>query len=79
VSSFFFHFFFVLLSFFFFSGLFPLSKATSVATLPSALFFERLSLGARWVYLIPYVLLPDKRPLFPSLEGKLGQKLVAVT
>jgi hypothetical protein len=32
--------------------LFPLSQAASVATLPSALFVERLSLGARWVYLI---------------------------
>jgi hypothetical protein len=35
-----------------FSQLFPLSQAASVATLPSALFVERLSLGARWVYLI---------------------------
>jgi hypothetical protein len=34
-----------------FSQLFPLSQAASVATLPSALFVERLSLGARWVYL----------------------------
>jgi len=51
VSSFFFHF-----SFFFFissfSKLFPLSQAASVATLPSALFVERLSLGASWVYSI---------------------------
>jgi hypothetical protein len=31
---------------------FPFSQAASVATLPSALFVERLSLGARWVYLI---------------------------
>ncbi len=37
---------------FFFLKLFPLSQAASVATLPSALFVERLSLGARWVYLI---------------------------
>jgi hypothetical protein len=35
-----------------FSKLFPFSQAASVATLPSALFVERLSLGARWVYLI---------------------------
>src|SRR5205807_756463 len=28
---------------------FPLSQAASVATLPSALFVERLSLGASWV------------------------------
>jgi hypothetical protein len=42
-------------SFFFissFSKLFPLSQAASVATLPSALFVERLSLGASWVYSI---------------------------
>src|SRR6267143_3124408 len=46
--------FFLLLHFFFssFSRLFPLSQAASVATLPSALFVERLSLGASWVYLI---------------------------
>jgi hypothetical protein len=35
-----------------FSKLFPLSQATSVATLPSALLVERLSLGASWVYSI---------------------------
>jgi hypothetical protein len=35
-----------------FSQLFPLSQAASVATLPSTLLVERLSLGARWVYLI---------------------------
>ena len=35
-----------------FFKLFPLSQAASVATLPSALFVERLSLGASWVYLI---------------------------
>jgi hypothetical protein len=29
-----------------------LSQAASVATLPSALFVERLSLGASWVYSI---------------------------
>jgi hypothetical protein len=28
----------------------PLSQAAPVATLPSALFVERLSLGAWWVY-----------------------------
>src|SRR6266480_5691486 len=28
----------------------PLSQAAPVATLPSALFVERLSLGASWVY-----------------------------
>jgi hypothetical protein len=35
-----------------FSKLFPLSQAASVATLPSALFVERSSLGASWVYSI---------------------------
>jgi hypothetical protein len=33
-----------------FFKLFPLSQAASVATLPSALFVERLPLGASWVY-----------------------------
>jgi hypothetical protein len=32
--------------------LLPLSQAAPVATLPSALFVERLSLGASWVYSI---------------------------
>jgi hypothetical protein len=45
-----------LFSFFFFvssfSKLFPFSQAASVATLPSALFVERLSLGASWVFLV---------------------------
>jgi hypothetical protein len=56
-------FFFLLLSSLF--KLFPWSQAASVATLPSALFFERLSLGASWVYSIQQVLLPGNRPLFP--------------
>ena len=51
----------------------PLSQAAPVATLPSALFVERLSLGASWV------LLPDNRPMFPPFQGDLGQELVAVT
>jgi hypothetical protein len=62
-----------------FSKLFPLSQVASVATLPSALFVERLSLGASWVYSIQQALPPDNRPLLPSLEGKSGQELVAVT
>jgi hypothetical protein len=33
-------------------SIFPFSQAASVATLPSALFVERLSLGACWVFLI---------------------------
>jgi hypothetical protein len=44
--------FFVCSSLFASSKLFPLSQAASVATLPSALFVEQLSLGASWVYLI---------------------------
>jgi hypothetical protein len=47
--SFIFSFFFFIVSFF---KLFPLSQAASVATLPSALLVERLSLGASWVYSI---------------------------
>jgi len=62
-----------------FSKLFPLRQAASVAILLSALFGERFSLGASWVYSIQQVLLPDNRPLLPSLEGKLGQELDAVT
>jgi hypothetical protein len=55
-----------------------LSRAASVATLPSALFVERLSLGASLVYSIPYVLLPDYRPLSPLLK-RTGPGIVAVT
>jgi hypothetical protein len=72
VSRLFFHFLSFFSFFFFissFSKLFPLSQAASVATLPSALFVERLSLGARWVYLIQSVLPPGNRPLFPPFEG----------
>jgi hypothetical protein len=57
----------------------PLSQAAPVATLPSALFVERWSLGAWWVYSIHWVLLPDNRPLFPSFRRELGQELAAVT
>jgi len=46
-----------------------LSQAASVATLPSALFGERLSLGASWVYSIQQVLLPENRPRFPLSKG----------
>ena len=62
-----------------FPNCFPLSQAASVATLPSALFVERWSLGASWVYSIQSVLLPDYRPLLPPLRWELGQELVAVT
>jgi len=43
-----------------------------VAPLPSALFCERFSLGASWVFSIQQVLLSGKRPLLPSNEGSLG-------
>jgi hypothetical protein len=46
---------------------FRFSQAASVATLPSALVMERFSLGASWVFSFQKVLLPDKRPLLPSL------------
>jgi hypothetical protein len=34
------------------SFFFPFSQAASVATLPSALLYERFSLGASWVFSI---------------------------
>jgi hypothetical protein len=55
--------------------LFPFGRAGSVAILPSALFGERCSLGARWVFLFQQVLLPDNRPLFPPFPGELGARL----
>ena|ERR1700693_456519 len=76
-------FLFFLFSFFVFissfSKLFPLSQAASVAILLSALFSERLSLGASWVYSIQQVLLPDNRPLFPlSKETGPGPLIIRV-
>ena len=56
-------------TFFLSMSLFPFSQAASVAILPSALFGERFSLGASWVYSFQQVLLPDYRPLFPLFEG----------
>jgi len=56
-----------------------LSRAASVAILPSALFVERFSLGVSWASSFQQVLLPDYRPRLPSLRQKLGQDLVAVT
>jgi hypothetical protein len=38
---------------------FPFSQAASVAILLSALFGERYSLGASWVFSFQQVLLPD--------------------
>jgi hypothetical protein len=50
------------------SGL-PQNRAASVAILPSALFGERSSLGASWVFSFQKVLLPENRPLFPPFRG----------
>jgi hypothetical protein len=58
---------------------FAISRAASVAFLPSALFAERFSLGASWAYSFQQVLLPDYRPLLPLIRGESGQDLVAVT
>jgi len=55
------------------------SRAASVAILPSALFFERFSLGASWASSFQQVLLPDNRPWLPFLRRELGQELGAVT
>ena len=46
-------------------SLFPYSQAAPVAILPSALFCERYSLGASWVFSFQKVLLPENRSLFP--------------
>jgi len=44
--------FFLSSSLLFLFQIIPIEPAASVATLPSALFVERLSLGASWVYSI---------------------------
>jgi hypothetical protein len=56
-----------------------LSRAASVAILPSTLFFERFSLGASWAFSFQQMLLPDNRPRLPPLRRELGQELVADT
>jgi len=45
------------------------SQAATVAILPSALFFERFSLGASWASSFQQVLLPDNRPRLPLFDG----------
>jgi hypothetical protein len=40
--------------------------------LASALFVERLSLGASWASSVQQVLLPENRPRLPSLGQELG-------
>jgi hypothetical protein len=43
---------------------FSLRRVATVATLPSALFDERFSLGASWAFSFQPVLPPVSRPLF---------------
>jgi len=52
--------------------LFSFSQAASVATLQSALFVERLSLGARWVYLIQSFRASGPRKVMKITRGKIG-------
>ena len=58
----------------FFSRYYNYCRHPSIRTLD-----ERLSLGASWVFSFQSVLPPDFRPLLPSLRGKLGQAIDAVT
>src|SRR5215471_17926744 len=48
------------------------AKPLSVAILPFALFVSDFSLGAKWVFSFQRVLLPEYRPLFPSLRWEVG-------
>src|SRR5271157_2701317 len=48
------------------------AELSPVATLPSALFGERLSLGASWVFSFQSVLPPVRRPWLPSLRREVG-------
>jgi hypothetical protein len=60
--------------FFLFSVIvFPFSQAAPVAILPSALFCERYSLGARWVFSFHEVLLSDNRALVPLTVSVRGR------
>ena len=67
MSSLFFHFFSLFSSFFFLlcSNCSHGVKPPLSPPFHPHSFFERLSLGASWVYSIQQVLLPDNRPLFP--------------
>src|SRR5260370_941516 len=53
-------------------------RVATVATLPSALFIERFSLGASWVFSFQPVLPPDFRPLLLFLRMEVGQAIDAV-
>jgi hypothetical protein len=62
-----------------FVNVFRFSQGASVAFLPSALSCERFVARCQLGYSFQQVLQPDNRPLLPSLGGKLGQDLGAVT
>jgi len=60
----------VKLVFFLFPGTrFSLRRVATVATLPSALFSERFSLGASWAFSFQPVLPPVSRPWFPFFRN----------
>src|ERR1700686_1735393 len=59
------------LLFFRWARLFSLCRVATVATLPSALYDERFSLGASWVFSFQPVLPPDFRPPVPFLTELL--------
>ncbi|MFZ0702138.1 MAG: hypothetical protein WBX13_03880, partial [Candidatus Acidiferrales bacterium] len=71
-------FFFFLSVLFAVSCLCPAGPPLSPSFHPHSL-FERFSLGASWAYSFQQVLLPDNRPLLPSVRWEPGQELVAVT
>src|SRR5260370_10511120 len=54
-------------------------RVATVATLPSALFIQRFSLGACWVFSFQPLLPPDFRPLVSFLTMIVGQAIHAVT
>jgi hypothetical protein len=51
---------------------FLFAESPTVATLPSAFFNERLSLGASWVFSVQPVLPPVYRPPVPFLRMEVG-------
>src|SRR5271166_5294891 len=57
---------------FHFTGKVFLRQVATVATLPSALFGEPLSLGASWVFSFQPVLPPVRRPCLPPSRTEVG-------
>jgi hypothetical protein len=53
---------------------FSSAEFTTVATLPSALFEERFSLGASWAFSFQPVLPPDYRPAVPCRDGTWARR-----